>query len=141
MRKFSIALRNHVIAWLQLLETLFLVGHPGGVNWIKLQFWTGVGFCDLGQQGDLYKNKKHSCHTKLLNILKIYHCFRDLYHPCYFVPYGPEPLAQLRIQNFYPSIVNTPGIAGAILQTPLSLINSVCHFFWQYLQNTDSLKT
>ena len=31
-----------------------LLPSPGGVNWYEWQFWTPAGFCDLGQQADLY---------------------------------------------------------------------------------------
>ena len=33
-------------------------------------------------------------------------------------------------------IFNRPGVAGSVLQSPLSLIHSVCHDFLKYLKDT-----
>ena len=33
-------------------------------------------------------------------------------------------------------VVNRPGVAGAVLQSPPSLIDSLSHGLWKYLQGT-----
>ena len=33
---------------------MLLPGHPGGVNWYEIRFWTAVNNGDLEQQADLF---------------------------------------------------------------------------------------
>ena len=61
-------------------------GHPGEVNWFKQQFWTAAGFCDLGQQADLYGAAEN---------VKIIPWFRNLSHPDWFVAYEFAHVTQI----------------------------------------------